>query len=303
MFSLLFPKNDPKMNQEEIQYLALMKQIIDHGDKRQTRNSTCRTLFGASMSFNLSEGKFPLLTTKKVSFRNVFYELKWFLMGDCNVKFLRDNNVNIWNGNAEAHGSDDLGPIYGKQFRASGPKQIDQIAYCLDLIKNNSTSRRIVISLWNPSDLAEQALPCCKYRFFLKIRAHCPLTSLFPPGHGTVIQFFVVDGFLSLQMYQRSADVCLGLPYNVASYSLLLIMMAHCTGLQPGKMKIVLGDSHVYENHIEAATEQTKRFPLAFPELRIKNGVAHKDPAAFILGDFVLCDYQNLGQIKFDFVV
>jgi len=282
MFSLLFPKNDPKMNQEEIQYLALMKQIIDHGDKRQTRNSTCRTLFGASMSFNLSEGKFPLLTTKKVSFRNVFYELKWFLMGDCNVKFLRDNNVNIWNGNAEAHGSDDLGPIYGKQFRASGPKQIDQIAYCLDLIKNNSTSRRIVISLWNPSDLAEQALPCC---------------------HGTVIQFFVVDGFLSLQTYQRSADICLGLPYNIASYSLLLIMMAHCTGLQPGKMKIVLGDSHVYENHVEAATEQTKRFPLTFPELRIKNGVAHKDPVEFEWTDFVLCDYQHLGPIKYAFVV
>jgi thymidylate synthase len=234
------------------------------------------------MSFDLSEGHYPLVTTKKVSFRNIFYELSWFMKGDCDVKFLQDNGVHIWDGNAADWGKNDLGPIYGKQFRASGPKEIDQIAYCLDLIKKDPTSRRIVISLWNPSDLGDQALPCC---------------------HGTVIQFFVINGFLSLQMYQRSADVCLGLPYNIASYSLLLIMMAHCTGLEPGKVKIVLGDSHIYESHIKTATEQVGRYALAFPELRIKNNVTHKDPANFEITDFVLCDYQHLTPIKFDFVV
>ena len=274
--------NDPEMNLEEHQYLGLIQRIIEHGDVRKTRNSKCRTLFGAQLSFDLTNGKFPLLTTKKVSFRNIFFELKWFLMGDCNIKFLRDNNVTIWNGNAEQHGSDYLGPIYGKQFRSSGPKNIDQVAYCLDLIKNDPTSRRIVISLWNPSDLAEQALPCC---------------------HGTVIQFFVSGGYLSLQMYQRSADVCLGLPYNIASYSLLLIMMAHCTGLMPGKIKIALGDSHIYENHIARSIDQAARSPLAFPELQIKNGVTHDSPDSFEWSDFVLCDYMNLGPIKYDFIV
>ena len=284
MFSLFFPANDPEKmtNQEEEQYLKLVAQIITHGDVRQTRNSMCRTLFGAGLSFDLSDGKFPLLTTKKVSFRNIFFELKWFMMDDCNVKFLQDNKVHIWDGNAEQWGKNDLGKIYGKQFRSSGPKEVDQIAYCLDLIKTDPTSRRIVISLWNPSDLAEQALPCC---------------------HGTVIQFFVIDGYLSLQMYQRSADVCLGLPYNIASYSLFLIMMAHCAGLNPGKVKIVLGDSHIYENHVVPATEQTNRFPLAFPELRIKDGVTHEDPANFQWNDFVLCDYQHLEPITFGFVV
>ena len=158
--------NDPEpmktINDEENQYLDLMKQVVTHGDVRSTRNSICRTLFGATLSFDLSDGKYPLLTTKKVSFRNVFYELKWFLMGDCNVNYLQKNNVKIWNGNAEQWGRNDLGPIYGKQFRSSGPKKIDQIQYCLELIRNDPTSRRIVISLWNPSDLSDQALPCCK---------------------------------------------------------------------------------------------------------------------------------------------
>lgn len=286
MLSFYQEPNDPKMsrstNEEEEAYLTLINQIVQHGDERQTRNSICKTLFGASLSFDLSNGKYPLLTTKKVSFRNVFYELKWFLMGDCNVKFLQDHGVNIWNGNAAEWGRNDLGPIYGKQFRSSGPKEIDQIQYCLDLIRSDPNSRRIVISLWNPSDLADQALPCC---------------------HGTVIQFFVTKGYLSLQMYQRSADVCLGLPYNIASYSLLLIMMAHCTGLMPGKMKIVLGDSHIYENHLKTAAAQSGRFPMAFPELRIKDGVCHKDPANFEWNDFVLCDYHHHDPIQYEFVV
>jgi len=279
-----YSSDDPRMtsNDEEDAYQDLLNQIVQHGDKRQTRNSMCRTLFGAGLKFDLSNGKYPLLTTKKVSFRNVFYELKWFLMGECNVKFLQENGVKIWDGNAEQWGNNDLGPIYGKQFRASGLKKIDQIQYCLDLIKNDPTSRRIVISLWNPSDLPDQALPCC---------------------HGTVIQFFVTKGYLSLQMYQRSADVCLGLPYNIASYSLLLIMMSHCTGLLPGRVKIVLGDSHIYEPHIEPAIKQTERFPMAFPELRIKDGVKHEDPANFEFTDFVLCDYQHHSPITYEFVV
>jgi len=159
--------NDPTMtsptNIEEEQYLKLIKKIITNGDVRKTRNSICRTMFGANLSFDLRNCKFPLLTTKKVSFRNIFFELKWFLMGDCNVNYLQSNGVHIWDSNAEHWGKNDLGPIYGKQFRSSGSKEIDQIAYCLDLIKNDPTSRRIVISLWNPSDLDEQALPCCKY--------------------------------------------------------------------------------------------------------------------------------------------
>ena len=163
MFSLFFP-NDSEMvqNQEEHQYLQLVSHIILHGDVRETRNGVCRTLFGAGLSFDLSDGTFPLLTTKKVSFRNIFYELIWFMMGDCNITFLKHNNVHIWDGNAEQWGHNDLGPIYGKQFRSSGPKGVDQVAYCLNLIKTDPTSRRIVISLWNPSDLTDQALPCCK---------------------------------------------------------------------------------------------------------------------------------------------
>lgn len=269
-------------NEEEMEYLDLMQTVIENGDVRQTRNSVCRTLFGGSLSFDLSENKLPILTTKKMSFRNIFYELKWFLMGDCNVQFLQDNNVKIWDGNAEQWGKKDLGPIYGKQFRSSGPKNIDQIAYCLDLIKNKPTSRRIVMTTWNPSDIPDMALPPC---------------------HGTVVQFFVKGEYLSLQMYQRSADICLGLPYNITSYSLLLIMMAHCTGLIPGKMRIVLGDGHIYEPHIEPAKEQIKRFPLAFPELRIKADVKHEDPKYFKFTDFVLCDYQHHSPIKYEFVV
>ena len=269
-------------NPEEEEYLSLIAKIVQHGDEREARNSVCKTVFGASLSFDLSRGNYPLLTTKKVSFRNVFYELKWFLMGDCNVRFLQDNGVKIWNANAEQWGNKDLGPIYGKQFRSSGPKEIDQIRYCLDLIQKNPTSRRIVISLWNPSDLPDQALPCC---------------------HGTVIQFFVTNGYLCMQMYQRSADVCLGLPYNIASYSLLLILMSHCSGLLPGKLKILMGDSHIYQNHLHLAGEQAARFPMTFPNLRIKDGVYHTDPACFEWEDFELHDYHHQAPIKYGFVV
>ena len=199
------------------------------------------------------------------------------------MKYLEDEGVKIWSANADAHGSKDLGPIYGKQFRSSGPKEIDQVQYCLELLRNDPHLRRIVISLWNPSDAPDGALPCC---------------------HGTAIQFFMRDeNVVDLQMYQRSADVALGLPYNISSYSLFLIMMCHCADKVPGNVIITLGDTHVYEQHFKPAHEQISRLPYPFPTLKIKPGVKHNDPANFEFNDFVVENYHFHPKIKYEFVV
>lgn len=268
----------------ETQYLELVRTVLTNCDTRETRNGFVRTVFApVPIRFDLSTGHLPIITTKKVSYRNVFYELLWFMRGLTNVQWLREKGVTIWNGNADTHGRDDLGPIYGQQFRASGPKKVDQVHQCLELIRHTPTSRRIVMTTWNPSDLGEMALPPC---------------------HGVVVQFYVRSGaFLDLQMYQRSADICLGLPYNITSYSLMLLMFAHCTDLQPGKLTIVLGDAHIYECHTDTAVKQTQRVPKPFPQIRIKDGVHHKDPSAFEFKDFVLTDYAHCGTLKYGFVV
>lgn len=271
------PNTETETNEEEHGYLTFVRSLIQNGSSRYTRNGMCNTLFGASFAFDLSENKFPLLTTKKVSFKNIFYELQWFLSGSTDVKWLQDKGVKIWNKNAEVHGNTNLGPIYGKQFRNCGG--VDQVKYCLDLIKTDPTSRRIVMSLWSPGDLEYQALPCC---------------------HGTAIQFFVTNEYLSLQMYQRSADVCLGLPYNIASYSLFLILMAHCTGKVPGRLRIVVGDGHIYEEHVPEAKVQAERIPFPFPTLKIKAGIQYSDPSEFKFSDLVLADYVHHPLVKFD---
>jgi len=269
---------------EENYYLNLIEQILETGEKRSTRNGFVKTVFAPPpLQFDLSTGHLPILTTKKVSFRNVFFELSWFMQGRTDVKWLQERGVKIWDGNAKTHGSGDLGPIYGQQFRKSGPKEVDQVQYCLDLIRNDPQSRRIVMSMWNPSDLQDMALPPC---------------------HGTVIQFFVrSDEFLDLHMYQRSADVCLGLPYNITSYSLMLLMFAHCSELKPGLLTITLGDAHVYEAHVDPAREQLERSPNPFPQIRIRESVQKTDPAEFSIDDFVLTDYKHCGVLKYDFVV
>ncbi|GMI00227.1 hypothetical protein TrST_g8622 [Triparma strigata] len=274
--------NDPAT--DDTSYLGLVRRILSGGEPREARNGATFSVFAPDpLRFDLSAGQLPMLTTKKVSFKNVFYELVWFLQGRTDVRWLHEKGVHIWDGNAVTHGSPNLGPIYGKQFRASGPKEIDQIARCLASIRANPYGRRHVVSLWNPSELDEMALPPC---------------------HGLVIQFFVrTNGMLDLHMYQRSADVMIGLPYNITSYSLLLLMMAHCTELRPGHLTMSLGDAHIYAVHAPTANVQVERVPNPFPQIRIKDGVRRDDPSTFEIEDFVLADYAHHGTLTYTFVV
>ena len=251
------------------QYLDLLKDILDNGTDKHDRTGTgTRSVFGRQMRFDLSEG-FPLLTTKKLHLKSIIHELLWFLQGDTNVKYLQDNGVRIWNEWAREDG--DLGHIYGYQWR-SWPDYdggtIDQITQAVNDIKNNPDSRRIIVSAWNVADLPNMALPPC-HAFF---------------------QFYVADGKLSLQLYQRSADTFLGVPFNIASYALLTMMMAQVCGLQPGDFIHTLGDTHIYLNHLEQAKLQLTREPRKLPKMKINPNV--KSIFDFKYEDFELEGYD-----------
>jgi thymidylate synthase len=234
------------------QYHNLLARILNEGVRKDDRTGTgTLSVFGHQMRFDLSEG-FPLVTTKKLHLKSIVHELLWFLKGDTNVAYLRQNGVSIWDEWADANG--DLGPVYGKQWRSwQGPdgRAVDQIAWVLDEIRRNPDSRRLVVTAWNPADLDRMALAPC----------HC------------LFQFYVADGRLSCQLYQRSADAFLGVPFNIASYALLTHMMAHASGLQPGDFVHTFGDAHLYLNHLEQARLQLGRAPRGLPKLRLNPAI------------------------------
>lgn len=257
------------------QYLDLLSHILEHGTDKGDRTGTgTRSVFGYQMRFNLEEG-FPLLTTKKLHIKSIIYELLWFLRGDTNARWLQERGVRIWNEWASPDG--DLGHIYGYQWR-SWPAYdggfIDQISEAVDTIKNDPDSRRIIVSAWNVADLKNMNLPPC-HAFF---------------------QFYVADGRLSLQLYQRSADSFLGVPFNIASYALLTMMMAQVCGLRPGDFIHTLGDAHIYNNHFEQVREQLSRTPRALPTMRINPDV--HSIFDFKYEDFTLENYDPLPHIK-----
>ena len=227
-------------------YLELLQHILDHGDVKSDRTGTgTKSIFGWQSRYDLRQG-FPLVTTKKLHLKSIIHELIWFIQGDTNIRYLQDNGVRIWDEWADENG--DLGPVYGKQWRrweTADGQSIDQIADVLAMLKTNPDSRRLLVSAWNPADVGKMALPPCH--------------SLF--------QFYVAGGRLSCQLYQRSADVFLGVPFNIASYALLTHMVAHVSGLEVGDFVHTMGDAHLYLNHLEAAEEQLKRAPLALPQL------------------------------------
>lgn len=258
------------------QYLDLLDRILREGTAKGDRTGTGTTsIFGHQMRFNLDDG-FPLVTTKKVHLKSIIHELLWFLKGDTNVKYLQDNGVRIWNEWADPE-TGDLGHIYGYQWR-SWPDYnggfIDQIQQVVDTLKNNPDSRRIIVSAWNVADLDNMNLPPC-HAFF---------------------QFYVADGRLSLQLYQRSADCFLGVPFNIASYALLLMMMAQVTGLKAGDFIHTTGDTHIYNNHMEQVQLQLSREPRPLPKMHINPDV--KDIFAFRYEDFTLTDYDPWPAIK-----
>lgn len=251
------------------QYLDLLTHILENGTDKSDRTGTgTRSVFGYQMRFNLADG-FPLLTTKKLHLKSIIHELLWFLKGDTNVKYLQDNGVRIWNEWADENG--DLGHIYGYQWR-SWPDYnggfIDQITEAIETIKHNPDSRRIIVSAWNVADLPNMNLPPC-HAFF---------------------QFYVADGRLSLQLYQRSADSFLGVPFNIASYALLLLMVAQVTGLEAGDFVHTLGDAHIYNNHFEQVQLQLQREPRPLPKMTLNPDV--KDIFDFKYEDFTLSDYN-----------
>ena len=258
----------------EWQYLNLLRDILDNGVRRADRTGTGTLgVFGRQIRFDLSKG-FPLLTTKKLHTRSIFIELLWFLRGDTNIGWLKDNSVGIWDEWADANG--DLGPVYGKQWRswaAPNGQSIDQIEKLIHGLKTNPNSRRHIVSAWNPADVDDMALPPC----------HC------------LFQFFVADGKLSCQLYQRSADVFLGVPFNIASYALLTLMLAQVLGLEPGDFVHTFGDAHLYLNHLEQAELQLTRQPLPLPTLTV---APKSDLFAYELSDFVLSDYTPWPHIK-----
>ena len=251
------------------QYLTLLDRILSEGVKKGDRTGTgTLSVFGNQMRFNLEEG-FPLLTTKKLHLKSIIYELLWFLKGDTNVKYLQEHGVRIWNEWADENG--DLGPVYGHQWRSWPDYKggtIDQITNVLEQIKNNPNSRRMIVSAWNPAEVDDMALPPC----------HC------------LFQFYVADGKLSLQLYQRSADTFLGVPFNIASYALLLMMMAQVTGLKPGEFIHTTGDTHLYLNHLEQAKLQLTRTPRPLPHMHLNPEV--KNLFDFKYEDFELTDYD-----------
>jgi thymidylate synthase len=257
------------------QYHELLQHILSHGvDKGDRTGTGTRSVFGYQMRFDLAAG-FPLVTTKKIHWKSVAHELIWFLQGDTNVKYLRENGVSIWDEWADPNG--DLGPVYGKQWRsweAADGQVIDQMAWVVNEIKRNPDSRRLIVSAWNVADLPQMALMPCHALF----------------------QFYVANGKLSCQLYQRSADVFLGVPFNIASYALLTMMIAHVTNLELGEFVHTLGDAHLYSNHLDQAKLQLEREPRSLPRVTINPGVT--DLFAFRFEDLLLEDYDPHPRIK-----
>jgi thymidylate synthase len=262
------------------QYLDLMERILADGVEKRDRTGTgTLSVFGHQMRFDLSAG-FPLLTTKKLHLKSIIYELLWFLAGDTNIRYLKDHGVSIWDAWADAHG--DLGPVYGQQWRswpAPDGGAIDQIANVIGAIRGNPDSRRLIVTAWNPADVDRMALPPC----------HC------------LFQFYVAHGRLSCQLYQRSADVFLGVPFNIASYALLTMMVAQVCGLAPGDFIHTFGDAHLYLNHLDQARLQLGRTPRPLPVMRINPAVT--DIFAFRYEDFVLEGYDAHPHIKAEVAV
>lgn len=262
------------------QYLDLMKHVLDNGTQKQDRTGTgTLSVFGYQMRFKLSEG-FPLLTTKKLHIKSIIYELLWFLRGETNVRYLREHGVNIWNEWADENG--ELGPVYGAQWRSWKTQEgntIDQIGQLIDQIKSNPDSRRLIVNAWNVGELPKMALPPCHLLF----------------------QFYVADGRLSCQLYQRSADIFLGLPFNIASYALLTMMVAQVCDLEPGELVHTLGDTHLYLNHVEQARLQLAREPLRLPQMLIKRSV--RSIFEFDYEDFELVGYEAHPHIRAEVAV
>ncbi|HJO03337.1 MAG TPA: thymidylate synthase [Acidobacteriota bacterium] len=256
-------------------YLDLMRTVLESGAPTSDRTGTgTRSIFGPQMRFDLSDG-FPLITTKRVHMKSIIHELLWFLRGESNVRYLQDHGVSIWDEWADGRG--ELGPVYGVQWRSwptAGGGSIDQIAWVVNEIRTNPTSRRLLVSAWNVGEIDSMALPPCH----------------------TLFQFYVRHDSLSCQLYQRSADIFLGLPFNIASYALLTHMVAQVTGLRPGHLVLTLGDAHLYANHVEQARHQLSRAPRRLPTMRLATAAADID--AFRFEDFELLDYDPHPHIK-----
>jgi len=254
------------------QYLDLLQDILDNGvDKGDRTGTGTRSVFGRQMRFDLSKG-FPLMTTKKVHLKSIIYELLWFLKGDTNVHYLQEHGVRIWNEWADENG--DLGPVYGAQWRNWNNEGIDQIKKVIETLKKNPNDRRMIVTAWNPSQVDNMALPPCHMMF----------------------QFYVANNKLSCMLYQRSCDMFLGVPFNIASYALLTMMIAHVCGLEPGEFVHTLGDTHIYLNHFDQVKEQLSREPRALPKMLIKRKVDSIDDFQF--EDFELVDYDPWPAIK-----
>ncbi|OYY74417.1 MAG: thymidylate synthase [Gammaproteobacteria bacterium 28-57-27] len=257
------------------QYLDLMRHVRDHGVEKSDRTGTgTRSVFGYQMRFDLAQG-FPLVTTKKLHLKSIIHELIWFLRGDSNIAYLKEHGVSIWDEWADEYG--ELGPVYGVQWRA-WPKpdggHIDQISQLVQQLKANPDSRRLIVSAWNVGQIEQMALPPCH----------------------AFVQFYVAEGRLSCQLYQRSADIFLGVPFNIASYALLTMMLAQVCGLQPGEFVHTLGDAHLYNNHLEQVELQLAREPFALPAMRLNSAI--DDIFAFSFDDFSLENYQSHPHIK-----
>jgi thymidylate synthase len=250
-------------------YLDLMQHVLEHGHQKSDRTGTgTRSVFGYQMRFDLAAG-FPLLTTKKLHLRSIIHELLWFLKGETNIRYLKENGVSIWDDWADADGN--LGPVYGYQWRhwpTAGGGEVDQIVQLIDGLKNNPDSRRHIVSAWNPADIPKMKLPPCHALF----------------------QFYVANGRLSCQLYQRSADIFLGVPFNIASYALLTLMVAQVCDLEPGEFVHTLGDAHLYSNHLEQTRLQLSREPRRLPRMKLNPSV--KDIFAFRFEDFTLEGYD-----------
>lgn len=254
------------------QYLDLLSEIMNNGVDKMDRTGTgTRSVFGRQMRFNLAKG-FPLVTTKKVHLKSIIHELLWFIKGDTNIKYLTDNGVRIWNEWADENG--DLGPVYGAQWRNWNGEGIDQLADVINRLKTNPNDRRMIVSAWNPGQIAEMHLPPCHMMF----------------------QFYVADNKLSCMLYQRSCDMFLGVPFNIASYALLTMMIAQVCGLELGEFVHTLGDTHIYHNHFEQVREQLSRRPYPLPQMKINPFVKNIEDYKF--EDFELVGYQSHDTIK-----
>ncbi len=257
------------------QYLDLMRHVYDNGTTKTDRTGTgTKSVFGYQMRFDLADG-FPMVTTKKLHLRSIIHELLWFLSGDTNIRYLKENGVKIWDEWADENG--DLGPVYGSQWRSwpsADGRHIDQISQVIEQIKNTPDSRRLIVSAWNVGEIDNMALPPC-HAFF---------------------QFYVADGKLSCQLYQRSADIFLGVPFNIASYALLLLMVAQVTGLKAGEFIHTLGDAHLYSNHLEQTELQLSREPLPLPTMTLNPAI--DDLFTFTFDDFELSGYESHAHIK-----